>query len=305
MAQKTAKKMVGYPHHKEAAKRLSKGLAKKKASIRKAVAKRGSLKRAVQVKKKTHCRMPAQNKAKARVQIALDAIAQVRAKRFRISDEGMYVGLGKAIELKDVGRPLETKFSKETTVCALGGLFVTEVSKNNEIKIKRDWVAEKEVREGEVMRTRLRKYFSEEQMELIEGCFENSWYFDGTEISYRSVFPGPATCFIAICENIIRNKGTFKPEQDDPDLKMYDEVQEIPKEQTQFVRDIRDTAHKLSLTLGDVTRVVGVDSVMSLEDGDVILPKGKLRKATARLKKLKEDIALEKKITHRVSFDRY
>jgi hypothetical protein len=147
-------------------------------------------------------RLTAAEKAKRRVAIAKDVLAQLTARRFK-AQSGMYiVATGK----------------KTCKVCALGALFVAGVEPD--VK-KAEQVAEESVY---LIRKSLRSLFTTPVLEDVEAWFEGSDPMDWEERygmwlprdTRRSDFyrkhPNDTKRMRLIMQNIVDNKGTFKPE---------------------------------------------------------------------------------------------
>lgn len=119
-------------------------------------------------------------------------------------------------------KELAGMMEKECSMCALGNIFVSRVRVTNEITLNdvmcedSDIMGEKNgmarlAYTGQASRS-LRKYFTFNQLELIEAAFEG---FMGCA-DYHLNFKTPKDTLRAIAKNIIRNNGTFKPKQDMP-----------------------------------------------------------------------------------------
>lgn len=141
-----------------------------------------------------------------------------------------------------VEKPLREAFFDNTVqscdVCALGGIFMSCTLFNNKTKLNalgpegeaadlgNAIVYDKSISNG------LMKFFSYNQLELIENAFENGKgyfrtnpYANNSEITdingkrfrqyytYGDRYPNSSDRLIAIMKNIIKNKGTFIPEK--------------------------------------------------------------------------------------------
>ena len=174
-------------------------------------------------KMKTFSRL---SKDQKRVAIAKDVLEQVRLKRI-IATEGSYVGL--TLVQSEIGTQLQDLLpKKKCKCCGLGSCFVSLVRMENKFVVKEDYVDGQDsyIEKGD-FQSRLRKYFSQMQLDLIETAFE------GTPL-YRNSYTGSPQwekavdfnhkfgesdhtpkqqekCLVGIMENIIENKGTFKP----------------------------------------------------------------------------------------------
>ena len=160
-------------------------------------------------------------KAEKRVEIARDVIKQLKLEKF-ISSPGIYVEIGDNIDgtaelqtaLKNVG---------SCQVCALGGLFLSDIRKNDKCKAEDVDLGSdgsgfySHYIDQYKMKERLQKLFSIKQMGLIECAYEcgsdpedallEEEYYNATVFGQR--FDDSTERMIAIMKNIIRNKGTF------------------------------------------------------------------------------------------------
>lgn len=186
--------------------------------------------------------------AEKRVAIAQDVLAQLTLKRFNAvagiwladSNDGEAL-LGpdqakakKADELQDVLAGI-----KECDGCALGGMFMCAVEKADKLKVNQllDFKGEDDSEEsddeenvygdgveggeddgeslqvvGEDALNYLGKFFSRAQLELIESAFEQGGGAYGTEGEFFCEgIDDAGTRLRLIMENIVVNKGTFKP----------------------------------------------------------------------------------------------
>lgn len=169
-----------------------------------------------------------------RVAIAKDVLVQLKAKKI-IAKEGSYVSI--PLKENEVGKQLQDLLpKKKCNCCALGSCFVSLVSIENDFAIKSHNLGQGGERNGHIgkddFRSRLKKYFTQFQLDLIETAFEGTTgYIDGPDNSeqfekareFYYQFGGEGwdsqdrsdeeseQCLIGIMENIITNKGTFKP----------------------------------------------------------------------------------------------
>lgn len=107
-------------------------------------------------------------------------------------------------------------------VCAKGALFCSVIGRINNLTLE---VLEDERYNVNVdsfddaMHQKLLEYFSKEQIDLIETAFEgfsyleqNSWENKSKALNFFNNNRGPGKPrLIAICKNIVENKGTFTP----------------------------------------------------------------------------------------------
>ena len=138
-------------------------------------------------------------KAQARVEIAKDVIAAVKAQRL-VPTRGHYVVFDEPVtgELRQ-----ELANIKSCQVCALGALMVAKVARTNkcdlfnEISLSRDETT-----------SHLIEFFSDDELDEIEQAFEGVVVYDQ---KYWFKYPDDSDRLIAIMKNIIKNNGTFKP----------------------------------------------------------------------------------------------
>ena len=163
---------------------------------------------------------------KQRMEIAKDVILQIKAKKF-VAEEGIYLN----IWTTDKGEQREGLFSMQANkaikeklatcnVCAKGALFMSHIMKTNHCTV------------NELKHKRERNYierlkmFSQGQLDTIECAFEKSAIYDreniltgydgnytplGLRAKEFSTSSDDNIRLIKIMNNIIKNKGTFKP----------------------------------------------------------------------------------------------
>lgn len=166
--------------------------------------------------------------------IAQDVIAQIKAKRYEAAHFTW-------VELLDKDGPVlepALEFGRDASIrelflgkkiancecCALGAMFMSCTLYNNKTSAEQfddqitfgsfDWLVE----ERGKLTNGLNTFFSPEQLQLVEAIFErDSGAFQAPASkqaavdTWRELYPEPKDCMIAIMENIIKNKGTFKP----------------------------------------------------------------------------------------------
>ncbi len=170
-------------------------------------------------------------KPQKRVAIAEDVIKQIKAKKYT-AKESTYLYISTTVEDEE---QLQSNFNNvQCDCCALGGLFLSEVKFNNSCTIGEANDYDFDVK-GD---TRLQKYFSIEQLILIEAAFEcwdayrllhnntiDSGYGFNLKLNelklteedinkackFGDSFYYEKDKLIAILQNLIQNKGTFKP----------------------------------------------------------------------------------------------
>ncbi len=156
------------------------------------------------------------SKAEKRVAIAKDVIAALKAKKY-IAETGDYLDINYSSDNYDSNINQELLCSNDITckVCAVGALFTSKVIISN--NFDSDYVPS-----DDVMRDELSAYFSKNQLYLIEAAFEG-WETDEYSKSeiiltlknndhmrfHRDYDTNDR--MIAIMNNIVKNKGTFKP----------------------------------------------------------------------------------------------
>jgi hypothetical protein len=162
------------------------------------------------VKKKIEDMTPVEQ----RMTIARDVIAQIKAKKFYVASNTGYVSLAEKNVLPAGADPAKYKLApkmKKCTVCALGAMFIADISKDKNYSFQDASLGvEDDYIERYAITARLGQYFTNEQMNAIEEYFEYSggWMTDDERL-------------MAICQNLIDNKGQFDystmPESDEED----------------------------------------------------------------------------------------
>ncbi len=175
-----------------------------------------------------------------RVAIAKDVLRWIETKRFLVK-KGYYVVDQEFDEYKDVGPALITKEDVDTNadakeimqdrncrVCALGACFLASLDRYNNVGCS-DLVANygnnyhkgQSLSQFDTMKY-LKRFFAPEQLDLIEAAFEMNVCHrvvlerDNIELLKAKkwgdeYFNNPTERLEAIMENIIDNRGTFKP----------------------------------------------------------------------------------------------
>ena len=188
-------------------------------------------KKSTAVAKKPSTKTPAQ----MRVIIAKDVLAQIASRRYcpaegswvansNVGDMDFYIEdrLAEDEKLCKVDASEYVNKIKKCSVCALGAIFMSQVSNFGGVTFT-DGSYAYDVFE-DLERSPLKKYFSVSQLELIEACFEGlagAYSGDMTKSSDRVSAQAYYIChknatkrMTAIMNNIIRNKGIFVPSQD-------------------------------------------------------------------------------------------
>ncbi len=176
-------------------------------------------------------------RAEKRVAIARDVLAQMGTGRF-VAEAGYWLTLPDAfylIEATDAQKEKNTELQsilkkrEQCQGCALGGMFMCAVERANKLKVrdlstfeeatKEDmdedpWYLDNLQVEGEDTLDYLKRFFSEEQLTLIESAFEQG---DGAYGKAGADFCAnvleASDRMRVIMQNIIVNKGKFCPEQ--------------------------------------------------------------------------------------------
>ena len=190
------------------------------------------------IKKKTKTKKKL-TKTQMRVAVAKDVIAQLKSRKL-IAQAGTYCDLGTSIFPEDKDRQVnEVLKDKTCTVCALGGIFVAQVNRFNDLKVcevpnlrarfDNGSCGETTLYDDQI-RDYIRKVFTPTQMSLIETAFEGrvmldnkmKWdesYYEASPKFQRAegmYFDGGKNIadkerMILIMQNIIDNNGTFVP----------------------------------------------------------------------------------------------
>jgi hypothetical protein len=170
-----------------------------------------------------------------RVAIARDVLAQLDAGRIT-AEAGVYVRSFDLVNLieesaKDAQLQNLLPEVEECNVCALGSMFICGVNIANKLPVKGLTTFEEEV-SGSDAKKYLRRFFTNGQLGLIESAFETGDMLDNysrvsqhdanllrAAILFGQLFDleddyqtGDELRLRAIMENIIVNKGTFRPD---------------------------------------------------------------------------------------------
>jgi hypothetical protein len=160
------------------------------------------------------------SKAEQRIAIAKDALAQLRAEMY-LAESGTYIGSELTDELdqqcdddRDGAKPFLLKSKTPCRVCAKGALFLSTVRRYNKASVRDVMCDNMLVAEN---------IFGHKQFDLIEAAFER-WdhtvaYLEDKDESvvpldvqnFGAAYTDDTDRLVAILENIIKNKGTFKP----------------------------------------------------------------------------------------------
>jgi hypothetical protein len=195
---------------------------------------------ATKTKTKTKTKKKTLTKNQMRVAIAKDVLSQIKTRKIIPQvgvwmedpkmgslDDIVYNAVDNYLDSDDTCRLMPfsaqdyTKKVKNCRVCALGSIFVSSVNLFNGVEFDNG----EEVYDCfENLKTSpLNRYFSPEELELIEGCFEgdDGLHADrlntrdrGVAIAFTNKYPIVKKRLEAIMNNIIKNDGSFKPEQE-------------------------------------------------------------------------------------------
>lgn len=151
-----------------------------------------------------------------RVTLAKDVISQLKKEKLNACS-GTYLMIDN-LDNVEVNEQLNKVLKKQGTceVCAKGALFISHIMRNNHFTIA-DYHSFSKT-DNEKIKERLGSLFSLPQLELIEKAFEgenvDNDLKDGTLIDladeFHDNYKDDTERLIAIMQNIIKNKGTFK-----------------------------------------------------------------------------------------------
>lgn len=154
-----------------------------------------------------------------RVAIAKDVLATLAlpaAKRYKL-ERGTYCDGTPSTKAAQTAVDTATEFSqilpkieRDCRVCAIGAMFISHVRINNAVRMDSvTWRvcdtsrASISASDGFMIET-MQHYFPVLQLRLIEQAFEGGW---------QEQYPRPKALLVAVCNNIIRNKGDFRFDQ--------------------------------------------------------------------------------------------
>ncbi len=159
------------------------------------------------------------SKAEQRIMVAQDCLdrinlSQLKSDTGRMFSKNLFTGI-------DIGMSLKSLLNKEKkpltcTVCAKGGLFMAYVGRVNECPV---YNVDDDTSLNSKPMKKLLEIFSAKQLSLIETAFEGDTFGWNKSLSDNYIRRAKRFFYnysnkdrlIAICENIIENKGTFKP----------------------------------------------------------------------------------------------
>lgn len=94
---------------------------------------------------------------------------------------------------------------KQCNVCALGACMLSHIRLNNAVTYE-----ELDGMRGYDIRGHLSDYFDEDQLDLIENCFENIYFSNSANLNGQfNKYQNPSQRLRAIMLNIVRNKGSL------------------------------------------------------------------------------------------------
>jgi len=187
-----------------------------------------SIKKLAEFIEKSNVLFEAMTKDEKKVQIAKDCIERINLNQFIantgnfISDRTMDELRRKRVSSKSVKELINNSDFPECQVCAKGGLFLSYVGRVNQCNII-DIAVGNSIEDNS--HKKLLEIFTERELAYIEFAFEggqyisidlNGDYIHFTETESKRVFnfyqryDDVDKRLIAICQNIIRNKGIFK-----------------------------------------------------------------------------------------------
>ena len=146
--------------------------------------------------------MKVQSHQEKRIAIAKDVVRRLRY--LRIKANNTYVSnVDRVFSVDDIGKemsPRVCKLEKNCDVCALGGMFLSHLRLFNNFTYNMYGI-----NRTRITLDALNEYFSSDQLNLIEECFE----YPPFDSKYQKQHPKTRLRMIML--NIIKNKGTFEP----------------------------------------------------------------------------------------------
>lgn len=150
-----------------------------------------------------------------RMAIARDVLATLALparKRYTLM-RGIYCTAIPSTEVGQRALSTATEFSeilpvieKHCYVCGMGAMFISHVRINDAVSVDsisyrfRDSLLPRVEVDGDFIVRTMGKYFPSDQLRSIEWAFEGGW---------SDSHPNPEALLVAICNNIVRNKGNF------------------------------------------------------------------------------------------------
>lgn len=156
--------------------------------------------------------------AEKRVMIAEDVIERIKRKNIIISEgRVLHAYKRKNIDYDDSFKETINKGSLECLVCAKGALFCSIIGRINKYTTHDALRDDTHNNFDDPKHKLLLKYFSRKDIDAIETCFEGTSYLntgridEDTCIEFKYRYDTAYMRMIAICNNIITNKGKFIP----------------------------------------------------------------------------------------------
>lgn len=156
--------------------------------------------------------------AAKRVAVARDALAWLRAGALQ-AETGNYVKPFQELPIYtlDGHKQLRDVVFGETTVCALGALFIAHVVRFDDCTVAE--YAHSRLQQRNLIETKMKGTFEPKELELIESAFECgdltylSWPKKTVDdaIAFGNRYRSARNRLVAILENIIANEGNFRP----------------------------------------------------------------------------------------------
>lgn len=142
-----------------------------------------------------------------RVEIAKDALAQVRAEKFIPSEHNGYATFDQPINF-EFGDELQKHLTDDRVCygCARGALFLSIVRRHDNFKVDGTMRFDRKSIHTYCRINKEEEFFTPQQLHAIESAYEG---YD--QLLWCRIYRDPKDRLIAILENIIRNNGTFVP----------------------------------------------------------------------------------------------
>lgn len=161
-------------------------------------------------------------RADQRIKIIKDVISLLKSRKIiPTQHSGSYISISAEYTYNKKDQLNEVLDDKTCTVCGIGGLFVSAVSLHNNL-IAGDIGYLTSGADGTRLKRYLQNWFDIKQLGLIECAFEDSHSFAAVSSPQKAIWDArhfgsqwgdPKERLLKICENILDNKGIFKPAQ--------------------------------------------------------------------------------------------
>ena len=167
---------------------------------------------------KTNKRFDAANINKQRMMIIEDAIIRIKSKNLKADTGDILDVNGFGFKFESSLKNIINSADNGCRVCAKGALFCSLIGRVNQITVGEfaDNVNPNSIDSIEMIE--LQKYFSLEQIDLIETAFEGCSYLEVIEPienlkaeSFHERYSDNELRMLAILDNMVENKGIFKP----------------------------------------------------------------------------------------------